>query len=321
MFNLKDSSKMKKANNMNFLSRHFGSQSTSKFAGRESFGPKETISQTDGTKTVEAPAKPIEGNPVPQEGPTNPPQNAFNTGNTVASARSELTSFNSPRIGLKRGSQPDMLLNVSGKINMASAAELLNRKNSVPRKEGQSDEIVKTKKWVASFFEGDLKTKPQDLKVMIDNQANHRTVDNSNGSSTTKKPWRMFSFDKKEKVKTQENESGFTDVVTQVKSPQELNPSMTKDELKIFNKKKSFSNLAIKPNYYMKSLEYYFVMEKTDYFSKLYKEHFQLSYNSMKFIKMLSQADADKFSQENKLNLKKKIFYNSNLNLTETRRL
>ena len=67
----------------------------------------------------------------------------------------------------------------------------------------------------------------------------------------------------------------------------------------------------MRPNYYMKSLEYHFLMEKNDYFSRLYKEHFQLSYNSMKFVKMINRADADKFAAEGRLSLKKRVFYNS----------
>lgn len=77
--------------------------------------------------------------------------------------------------------------------------------------------------------------------------------------------------------------------------------------------KKRIIKLAMRPNYYMKSLEYYFVMKKNDYFAEIYKKHFQQTHNSMKFIKLLDRKKAEKFVRENKLNLKKSPFYLSKI--------
>lgn len=88
-----------------------------------------------------------------------------------------------------------------------------------------------------------------------------------------------------------------------------------KVDMNVFSKKKSFSNLQIKPNYYMKSLEYYFLLEKNDYFSKIYKEHFQLSFNSTKFVKLIDKEAANTFADKNKMNLKKKVFYKGKMPL------
>ena len=94
-----------------------------------------------------------------------------------------------------------------------------------------------------------------------------------------------------------------------------------KEDLKFLNSSRKSGLLGPqRPNYYMKSLEYYYQMEKNDYYSRLYKEHFQLSFNSMKFIKMINKTDADKFAVEGRLNLKKKIFYNSRIGHKQTRK-
>ena len=77
-------------------------------------------------------------------------------------------------------------------------------------------------------------------------------------------------------------------------------------------RKPSFSNLIIKPNYYMKSLEYYYPLNNSEYFTKIYKEHFTHSFSSMKFVRMLrdSREEADAFVEQNKQNLKRRIYYN-----------
>jgi hypothetical protein len=81
--------------------------------------------------------------------------------------------------------------------------------------------------------------------------------------------------------------------------------------LKILDRKASKGTLTIRPNYYMKNLEYFYPQQKDDYFAKLYKEHFQLSLNSMKFIKMLNLDLVEKFLESHKLALKKRVFCNS----------
>ena len=64
---------------------------------------------------------------------------------------------------------------------------------------------------------------------------------------------------------------------------------------------------VLTPSYYMKSLEYYYKLDKQDYFAKLYKDHFQHSLSSIKFINSL---DKEKLAvQPPKLDLKKKVFY------------
>ena len=67
--------------------------------------------------------------------------------------------------------------------------------------------------------------------------------------------------------------------------------------------------MEIKVNYYMKSLEYYYNMKKKDYFGEIYKKHFQQTFNSMKFMKLLDKNEGKKFCEEKRLNLKKSPFY------------
>lgn len=77
-------------------------------------------------------------------------------------------------------------------------------------------------------------------------------------------------------------------------------------------KKEKKAEIKIKPNYYMKSLEYYYLMKKEDYFAEIYKKHFHQTHNSMKFIKLIDKKKADEFVLQQKLNLKKSPFYLSN---------
>lgn len=88
------------------------------------------------------------------------------------------------------------------------------------------------------------------------------------------------------------------------------------------NKKSSFNTssrnfatngsfTATRPNYYMKSLEYYYLMNKTDYIADLYKKHFNQTFSSMRFMKMVDMQEAEEFALQNQQDLKKKMFCTS----------
>ena len=228
-------------------------------------------------------------------------------------------TYNSPRIkDIKKPSGIDMQLTLGPKINMSDVNEIMNKRGGGQRK--TVADLFNTLNQRKSNFTSIVDTrtmaeKPDNLSL---NQFRTSVADLVTEVSIPKKssPWRVFSFDKRPKGTFDSSYQGLASMVSPIKSntssysaPIELNLKSSKQDAEIFKRKGSFTNLTIKPNYYMKSLEYYFMLERNDYFSKLYKEHFQLAFNSIKFVRVLNRASSDKFAAESKLNLKKKVFY------------
>ena len=59
----------------------------------------------------------------------------------------------------------------------------------------------------------------------------------------------------------------------------------------------------------MKSLEYYYKLDKSNYFPDIYKKHFKFNFKSMKFIENRNLENANKASIIKELTLPKKCFY------------
>jgi hypothetical protein len=298
-FDMKEKTSNSKAYNLNFLSRHSNRTSTKNLKDPLAISSSSQLKQTN----------------LPVPIPSTVGRNETNSQKTVDT---EGPTFNSPRVkGMPEFPQSEFMFKFGPKMNYGEAVDLLNKKSSNFTKTIDVTEITDIKKTkFSSFFDTNAKNKKSVSNLQFELRTSVDVPKPETKSSQKAFPWRVFSFDKKQKVKTEENKSGISSMVTQIKSNiilldplVDLSLKSPQTDMNIFSKKRSFSNLQIKPNYYMKSLEYYFLLERNDYFSKIYKEHFQLCFNSMKFIRLIDKSAADAFVEKNKLNLKKKVFY------------
>lgn len=303
VLSMKDTGSGTKAANLNFLNRHM----------QKSF----TNNDWEADKLIAA--NQAEASHAQNSKPTE-----VRTADTQASMtkRSVAYLYNSPRgKGAPEIPQSDFMFKFGPKMNYGEATEILVRKGSatgVTSSATGPNDLKKTN--LASFLDSKAKEKRNNVNVQFEVQNSVELTKHEPKTSQRGFPWRVFSFEKKDKTKTEVKKSEISSMVTPVKSRSnfildplgdlKLNSASKKThEGSPLTKKKSFSNLQIKPNYYMKSLEYYFLLEKNDYFSRIYKEHFQLSFNSIKFVKLLDKEAADTFARSVKLNLKKKVFY------------
>lgn len=239
--------------------------------------------------------------------------------------------FNSPRVkDMEKPPSADIKFNLGPKINILEATDIMNKRGPGQRK--TVADLFNNQSQRRSNFTSMVENKTVAGKADQTslNQFRASVADLKTEVSIPKKasPWRVFSFDKRNKADQGQSQSGLSTMIAPIKSrprfyaePIEINFKSDKHDSQIFQKKRSFSNLTIKPNYYMKSLEYYFMLERNDYFSKLYKEHFQLAFNSIKFVKIINKATSDNFAEKNCLNLKKKMFYKGRSLSTQTKRL
>ena len=187
MFSMKEQPMMvKKPSNMNFLSRHFSTQAHQR-----------TISKGENGQMEQKLEEPRVGEEIK---------------NGTESARVEKMSQVSPRIGFspsnRKPSTPDIKFNISGKIDLHSAAEMIGRKASLARSKGDTepDEAANRKKKFASFFEQNQRSRDARVKVMMETMKTDSQQQKRGG-------WRIFSFDRRDKTSaTTESSSNIHEV-------------------------------------------------------------------------------------------------------------
>lgn len=128
--------------------------------------------------------------------------------------------FNSPRVkGLLEFPQTEFLFKFGPKLNYGDTVNLLNKKsfNYTQTIDGTEAAEVKKGKF-SSFFDLSARGKKSVPNVQFEMKTSIEVARTDTKTSQKSFPWRVFSFDKKEKVKTEENKSTIAAMVTPIKS-------------------------------------------------------------------------------------------------------
>jgi hypothetical protein len=104
-------------------------------------------------------------------------------------------------------------------MNYTEAVDILARKsfNMPPGGDKAFTDDIKKGKF-SSFFETTLKTKKPPSNVQFALKTSTEEVKTETKTSQRAFPWRVFSFDKKDKTKTEENQNSIASMVTPIKS-------------------------------------------------------------------------------------------------------